>query len=156
QTLICGEGLADPELQAVALHELSHLFFYGTAPAFLPDWYAEGFAETFGGQGTFTWDGKALQTGGLFDRRPIDGLRKAPLPLRELLAADASRLLATDHDKGMRFYTESWALQRFLRGEKTAWQGRFRQWEAQCRGAVLGAPQGGASQGSATMSGRIG
>jgi hypothetical protein len=156
QTLICGDGLGDPELHAIALHELSHLFFYGTAPAFLPDWYAEGFAETFGGQGTFTWDGKALQTGGLLDRGRLDDLRKAPLPLRELLAADAAKLLATDHDKGLRFYAEAWALQRFLRGEKTPWQAKFRQWEAQCRCLVLGAPQGSAPQGNAQLSGRFG
>ena len=66
--------------------------FFGTAPAFLPDWYAEGFAESFGGQGTFTWDGKTLQTGGLLAKHRLAALQQAPLPLRELLAGSSGRL----------------------------------------------------------------
>ena len=61
QTLVSAEGLASEDLHALVLHELSHLFFFATAPAVMPDWFAEGFAETFGGQGTFDWDGKKLQ-----------------------------------------------------------------------------------------------
>ena len=143
QTLVCAEGLPDADLQAITLHELSHLFFFGTAPAFLPDWYAEGFAETFGGQGTFTWDGKTLQTGGPMARHRLLALQQEPLPLRELLAADAAALLAADQPKGLRFYAEAWALQRFLREDRNPWGARFLHWEAQCRGAVLGAPEGG-------------
>ncbi|MBI1852461.1 MAG: hypothetical protein HYR85_19135 [Planctomycetes bacterium] len=29
-------------------------------PVVMPSWYAEGFTETFGGEGTFTWDGTKL------------------------------------------------------------------------------------------------
>lgn len=142
QTLVCAEDKADEDVHALVLHELSHLYFYGTAPAAMPDWYAEGFGESFGGQGTFTWDGKTLQLGLSMRQDRIAALRLQPLPLRELFDADAATLLATDHDKGMRFYTQCWALQRFLREEKGAWRERFGYFEAQCRGALLGAPEG--------------
>jgi hypothetical protein len=143
QTLVCAEEKTDEQLHALVLHELSHLYFFGTAPAAMPDWFAEGFAESFGGQGTFTWDGETLQLGLPMRRDRIEDLQKAPIPLRELFATDAANLLITDHDKGMRFYAECWALQRFLREDKNPWQARFGYFEAQCRGAVLGAPEGG-------------
>ena len=57
------------------LHELSHLFWFGCAPVAMPDWYAEGFAESFGGQGTFTWDGAKLAIGGLMRRDEEGGPR---------------------------------------------------------------------------------
>jgi hypothetical protein len=142
QTLICAEGKGDEELRALMLHELSHLFFFGVAPAAMPDWYAEGFAESFGGQGTFTWDGKTLKVGGKMRADRIADLKTAPLPLRELLAGDALKLMVGEREKGLRFYVQSWALQRFLLEKDNPWQDRFQTWEANCRGAVLGAAEG--------------
>ena len=142
QTIVSAEGLPDAELHAMVLHELSHLFFWGTAPAAMPDWYAEGFAESFGGQGTFTWDGKQLQLGLVMQKDRLDAMRNKPLPLRELLESSAERLLGSDRDKGLRFYAQSWALQRFLRQPGGAWEKRFEHWESLCRGAVLGAAEG--------------
>lgn len=138
QTLVCAEGLAEPELQAIVLHELSHLYFFGVSPVVMPDWFAEGFAESFGGQGTFRWDGKVLVPGGPLHKDRLDEVKQAPLPLRELLAGDAAQLLATDHARGMRFYAQCWALQRFLRDIDNPWRARFRAWEAECRGALRG------------------
>ncbi|HEX5052812.1 MAG TPA: hypothetical protein VFZ65_13630 [Planctomycetota bacterium] len=139
QTLVSAEGLADEDLHALVLHELSHLFFFGASPVAMPDWYAEGFAESFGGQGTFTWDGKKLTAGGAMRRDRIDAVKQAPIPLRELLAGDAAKLLATEHEKGLRFYAQSWALQRFLLEKGNRWQDGFLVWEAQCRGSLPGA-----------------
>ena len=139
QTLVCAEGLADEDLHALVLHELSHLFWFGCAPVAMPDWYAEGFAESFGGQGTFTWDGAKLTVGGLMRRDRLDAVKKEPMPLRELLAGDAAQLLLADHGKGMRFYAQCWALQRFLLLPDGLWRERFLAWEAECRGAMPGA-----------------
>lgn len=147
QTLVCAEGLADAELHGLVLHELSHLFFFGSAPAVMPDWYAEGFAESVGGQGTFTWDGKTLTLGGSMQKERIAAVQAQPLSLRELLDADAAQLLAADHDKGLRFYAQSWALQRFLRLPDCPWNARFLHFEQKCRGQALGAPPLGAANG---------
>jgi hypothetical protein len=138
QTIVCAEGLPDPDLHAIALHELSHLFFFGVAPAAMPDWYAEGFAESFGGQGTFRWDGKELQLGDVMTKYRLDAMRQAPMPLAEFLAASAEQLLLADRDKGLRFYAQAWAFQRFLRSPDGPWSKRFAHWEALCRGMVLG------------------
>jgi hypothetical protein len=139
QTLVCAEGLAEEDVQALVLHELSHLFFFGSSPVAMPDWYAEGFAESFGGQGTFTWDGKKLALGAPMRRDRLDAIKKEPMALRELMAGDAAALLAADHKKGMRFYAQCWALQRFLLQPEGPWRERFLTWEAECRGALPGA-----------------
>ena len=94
---------------------------------------------SFGGQGTFTWDGAKLTIGGLMRRDRLDAVKKDPMPLRELLAGDAAQLLATDHAKGMRYYAQCWALQRFLLQPAGPWRERFLAWEAECRGALPGA-----------------
>jgi hypothetical protein len=142
QTIVCAEGKGDGELQSLILHELSHLFFFGTAPAAMPDWYAEGFAESFGGQGTFAWDGKVLTMGALMQRERLQAAQAALLPLRELLAADAETLWRTDRDKAVQFYTQAWAFQRFLRSADCPWREDFDAFEAQCRGGALGAVAG--------------
>jgi hypothetical protein len=142
QTIVCAEGLGEASLYALVLHELSHLFFFGTAPAAMPDWFAEGFAETFGGEGTFGWDGRTLTTGGLMERDRIAAARRVPPPLRDLLAADAEALWRTDRDAALRFYAQAWAFQRFLRSPDCRWRESFEAFEAHCRGAVLGAAAG--------------
>lgn len=139
QTIVSAEGLPDAELHGLVLHELSHLFFFGVAPAAMPEWYAEGFAESFGGQGTFAWDGKALRVGGVMQKERLDAMRAAPLPLAQFLTTNVEQLLLKDRDAGLRFYAQAWAFQRFLRLPGGAWSKRFEQWEAACRGAVLGA-----------------
>ncbi len=138
QTLVCAEGLDSGSLNALVLHELSHLYFFGSSPVAMPDWYAEGFAESFGGQGTFTWNGKELTVGGLMRSDRLDAIQKDPMTLQQVLAGNAMNLLREDHGKAMRFYAMSWALQHFLTTGKHAWQQRFHDWEAKCRGALLG------------------
>src|SRR5262245_46875307 len=153
QTIVCGRGRRADEVAALALHELTHLFFWGAAPAAMPDWYAEGFAESFGGQGTFAFDGKELKVGAPMARHRLDALQKQPMPLAELLAADAEALWQTDRDKALRFYAASWALQRFLLAPDCPWRDEFLRWEARCRGTVLG-NSAGHGAGAATGPGK--
>lgn len=142
QTIVSAEGLPDAELQGLVLHELSHLCFFGIAPAAMPDWYAEGFAESFGGQGTFTWDGKTLQLGSVMAKDRLDALRADVMPLAQFVTTSIEPLLAADRTAGLRFYTQAWAFQRFLRQPGSPWAKRFAHREAECRGAVLGAGGG--------------
>lgn len=138
QTLVSAEGLAPEDVDALVLHELAHLFFFGSAPVAMPDWYAEGFAESFGGQGTFTWDGKQLTIGGVMRRDRIDALKQAPMTLAELMAGSAEQLLAKDHPAAMRFYAQCWALQRWFLQPGNPFRARFLAWEDVCRGAMPG------------------
>jgi hypothetical protein len=65
---------------------------------------------------------------------------KLPFGLRELLEANAARLLGSDPERAHAFYAESWAFVRFLRtgaGDEVA--RRFAQWETTCRGALVDA-----------------
>ncbi len=138
-----GTAYAEGDLQAMVLHELAHLYFFGVAPAVMPDWYAEGFAESFGGQGTFTWDGTQLTIGGRMAPHRLEPLRAAPLPLRELVDVRVALLLAMDRKKGLTYYAQCWALVHFLRQPDCAWHERFAAFEAACRGKALGAPERG-------------
>lgn len=131
------------DLHAIVLHELAHLYFFGVAPAVMPDWYAEGFAESFGAQGSFVWDGKALTLGQKMSAHRLAALREGVVPLRQLVDMRAAALLARDRDKGLAFYAQCWALQHFLRQPDCAWNDRFAFFEAKCRGQALGAPEGG-------------
>lgn len=139
QTIVCAEGKGEPELHALVLHELSHLYFFGVAPAAMPDWYAEGFAESFGGQGSFTWDGKVLAVGGPLQPDRLMRVKQAPMTLAQFFAADAERLWATDRQAALDFYAQAWALQRFLRSDGCRWRQAFADWEAECRGGAVGA-----------------
>lgn len=138
-----GEMLGESELQAIVLHELSHLYFFGVAPAGMPDWYAEGFAESFGAQGTFAWDGKVLTVGGKVPAEHLAAARPHMVSLRLLVDARALILLGKDKENAAAYYVQCWALQRFLRQEDCPWRDRFAFFEAKCRGQVLGAPQPG-------------
>lgn len=75
-------------------------------------------------------------------RHRIAAAQQAPMKLRDLLAADALQLLTANRDAGLIFYTQSWALLRFLGLPDQPWCERLEQWEANCRGAVLGAQPG--------------
>lgn len=131
------------ELHALVLHELAHLYFFAVAPAVMPDWYAEGFAETFGGQGTFTWDGTVLTVGGRMATARIAAMRAALVPLRQLVDVRIAVLLAADRERALAFYAQCWALARYLRQPDCPWRERFAWFEAKCRGQSLGAPQPG-------------
>jgi hypothetical protein len=144
-TLVLSEGLGDETIEGVTLHEMSHVYQFGVTRAILPSWYCEGFAETWGGDGTFTWDGKTLRAGGKMAAFRLDPVksREGFLPLSELLGGDALDLINKDKTKAMRFYAQSWALRTFLRGpagKETA--ANFERWETFCRGASLGAEAG--------------
>ncbi|HZN39906.1 MAG TPA: hypothetical protein VFD82_13935 [Planctomycetota bacterium] len=142
QAIVCAEGCNEADLRGLFLHELTHLYDYQFAPASLPSWYAEAFAETFGGNGAYRWqDGRLEITG----RMPAEQRQKLAagldnFSLRELLAGDVGTLWAADAERARRFYVESWGLLEFLRfgaGESVA--ARFAAWEALCRGKALGA-----------------
>jgi hypothetical protein len=138
--VLCSEGATDELVLGLALHELVHLCQLTAAPAAFPSWYLEGGAEAYGGQGTFAWDGKTLTTGGKMASLRLEELRAQPLPLRELLEADALVLLARDALAARRFYAQSWAFLRFLReGAGPEIAGRLERWREQCLGSVLGA-----------------
>ena len=144
-TLVCAEGLDDASVRGVALHELTHLFQYGVTPTVMPSWYNEGFAETYGGDGTFTWDGEALAVGGPMSASLIQPLRdpKTYIPLARLLESDALTLINENRTSARVFYNEAWAFFRYLRTAAGNEIGeRFARYELVCRGAALGAKAG--------------
>lgn len=142
---ICVEDLDGETLKAVTLHEAAHLFQFATTRAVMPSWYSEGYAETFGAQGSFTWDGKELEVGGSmasFRLAPLKDPDKR-LALEELLRSDALSLVALDRDRAHLFYTQAWTFLRFLReGAAEEVRDSFRLWESRCLGAALGAQAG--------------
>lgn len=143
--VVCGESLPIESLRGMCMHELAHLFQYGVTPAVMPSWYAEGFAETWGGDGTFAWEAGRLTPGGLMAKGRVAGLL-APdgaLPLADLLRGNALQLLTAARAKGSIFYAQSWAFLRYVRtAAPPDVRARFRQWELMCRGAALGAQAG--------------
>ena len=143
--LVCAEGLPAESVRGMAMHERTHLFQYGVTPAVMPSWYSEGFAETYGGDGTFVWKDGKLEAGGMMERSRVTALAAAEnyIPLKDLVAGDALKLLALDKSKGGRFYAESWALLRYMRTSAGPdLVARFRLWEIACRGAAVGAQAG--------------
>ncbi len=145
--IVCGEGIDADALRGMCLHELTHLFHYGVTPTVMPSWYSEGFAETYGGDGTFAWEPEyaKLTAGGPMSKGRLESIRTPDgcMPLAELLAADALKTLTADRSKGMRFYTQSWAFLRYMRtAAPNPVQARFHVWELACRGAALGAQPG--------------
>lgn len=134
-------GLSDEDLRALALHELTHLFVYGITRTRMPDWYSEGFAETYGGQGCHHREGETWHFHGSMAEHRLARLRRPEhrIPLSELLAGDALTFRAQG-ERGLDFYAQSWAWLRFLRtaaGEET--REKLAYWEAVCRGKALGA-----------------
>jgi hypothetical protein len=142
--VISGEGIGVDGLRGMCLHEMSHLFMYGVTPVVMPSWYAEGFAETYGGQGTFEWKDGKLAAGGKLDSGYLAPLKaEGYIPLSDLIAGDALKLLTKDKALGRRFYSESWAFLRWLRtASAPELQARCRLWETACRGAGLGVQAG--------------
>ncbi len=149
-TVIAGEGMDAETLRGVTLHEMSHLYQYGVTPVVMPSWYAEGFAETYGGPGTFTWDGAKLVAGGLMTKSRLEPLQTDAgyIPLATLMAGDALKLINESKGGGPPFYSESWALRRWFRtAAPEDVRERFALWETMCRGAALGATVGKPNQG---------
>lgn len=144
-TLVSAEGMSEETVRGIALHELTHLFQYGVTPTVMPSWYNEGFAETYGGEGTFTWDGAKLTAGGKMDAAHVHPLRDAKnyIPLKTLLAGDALKLINAADGKARMFYNQSWAFFRYLRLHASEEiQQRFLRYELVCRGAAMGAKAG--------------
>jgi hypothetical protein len=151
--VINNEGLTADALARVALHESTHLFHFAVTPSVMPSWYSEGLAETYGGPGTFEWDGATLKAGLPLERDAWADLRDGslPIPLREMLGADGLALWASAPDKARALYAQSWAWLRFLRaaaGEATS--ERLELWEAACRGTMIGADLSDPQRGSAS------
>lgn len=139
--LVCADGLAPEILRGVCLHETTHLFTYAVTRTVFPAWYREGLADTFGGTGTFTWDGAKLTLQGLLDRSRIDALKAdgGTMPLSELLVADQLAQWKRGKDAGLAYYAQSWALLRYLRtGAGAEIATRLDQWETRCIGQALG------------------
>jgi hypothetical protein len=152
-TVIAGEGMEVETLRGVALHEMSHLYQYGVTPVVMPSWYAEGFAETYGGEGTFTWDGATLKPAGVMSGGRLEALKTDAgyLPFATLLAGDALKLINEGKGGWAPFYAQSWALRRWLRtAAPDEVRERFSLWETMCRGAALGAQQGKPNEGDTT------
>ena len=143
-TLVCGEGLDADSTREVGMHELTHLFQYGVTRAIMPSWYNEGLAETYGGEGTYTWDGQVLEAGGMMDKGHLAGLKgEGYIPLRTLLTSDALTLINEAKGKAHFFYAQSWAFLTWLRkhAEKKVRE-EFALWEMKCMGGALGAEVG--------------
>ena len=143
--LVCAEKRAPAVVQAIAMHELTHLYDYAVSRAVFPMWYTEGFAETYGGIGTFAFEEGKLEVGGEMQAYRIKPLLadRGLVPLRDMLAMDSAELLTADIEVAARFYAQSWAFLRYLRtGAGQAVANRLAIWEARCRGAAVGAEVG--------------
>jgi hypothetical protein len=143
--VVCAEGLSDARLRGAVVHEMSHLYQMGVTPVVMPSWYAEGFAETFGGDGTFAWDGKKLDAKRAMSASRLEPLKTALgfIPLDVLLGADALAEIGKGGDAANRFYAESWALRRYLQTDAPKpIVARFALWETMCRGQAIGAEPG--------------
>lgn len=142
QAIVCAEDCDEAGLRGLLLHELTHLYDWQIAPASMPNWYVEAFAESFGGSGAYRWQNGRLELTGRMSPEQRQKLAAGldGFSLRELLDADVGALWAADAERARRFYVEAWGLLEFLRfgaGEGVA--GRFAAWEAMCRGKALGA-----------------
>jgi len=144
--VLTSEALEESDLYGVFLHELAHAFHFAVSAAAMPSWYAEGLAETFGGEGTFAWTEGRLVAGGLMETDRLRTLLEegGSLPLREMLEARAIDVWNRNRAAGRAFYAQAWAFQRYLRhGATREIAERFAAWEDACRAGALGAAIGG-------------
>lgn len=130
-----GGELAREDVHALLLHELVHLFHYGTTLIRMPCWFEEGLAESYGGRRAFEWKGGKLKITGDLDRERLGRFLKpdALIEMDEFLDMDMRRLLAGSADAALLFYSQSRIFLDYLRngaGARTA--RRFRQWEEDC------------------------
>lgn len=143
--IVCAENLSKERVEAILLHELTHVYSHAISRANMPSWYEEGLAETFGGQATYEWDGKKLEVGGELASFLLDSLKdpQKRFPLSKLFRGNAVDIHAEGGDKAIRFYTQSWALLRYLREHASpSIRSQFQRWERICHGAALGAEIG--------------
>ncbi|MBK7877710.1 MAG: hypothetical protein IPJ77_18655 [Planctomycetes bacterium] len=148
--LACAEGLDERGTQALCLHELTHHDVQSVSRAVFPSWYSEAYADTFGGPGTFEWDGTKLVAGGLLPKERLERLRErdGARPIRALIETQALDAWRKGKESGFAFYAEAWAFLRYLRqGASEDVQRRFALWEDRCRGQVLGFEAGARRQG---------
>ncbi|MCP5021777.1 MAG: hypothetical protein GY930_08360 [bacterium] len=134
-------AISDGDVRALALHEVTHLFVFGFTRTRMPDWYNEGFAETYGGQGCHTLDEATFEFHQVMVPHRLARLRSGEglIPLKDLLTAKALTRRANP-EQGLDFYAQSWAFLRFLRiGAGGDARKKLELWEAICRGKALGA-----------------
>jgi hypothetical protein len=156
--VLCAEDKSLAQVQGMLLHELTHVVDYGVSPARLPEWYREGLAEAFGGQGTFRWDGERLEVGLPMERVRLAPLMEGELPwsVSAMNAIDPLTLWASDRELAQRFYAQAWALYRYLKHEAPeATRERFEEWLAMCRGTLGGPPAPGEGSSSAESAVRL-
>lgn len=138
-----GEPVTALHLQCMVLHELVHLCHFALSGSVMPGWYDEGLAETYGGRGTFEWDGKKLKKiKGLMSSHRLVALRNSPhlMKIEVLIATEAQNLLAGEREGVLSFYAQSWAFLRFLRSHAGARAARLlAEWEDECRSSPIAA-----------------
>lgn len=138
-TVVCTEGKGELEVQSLVLHELSHLAEADAFPQSMPAWYREGFAESFGGEGAFAWDGVELAIGREMVSDRLTALRSASgrWPVAEMLRIDPLSLWGGDRAEAMRFYAQSWALYRWLSHHAPPdMRARWEAWIDDCKAAA--------------------
>lgn len=124
---------AQPRLEAVALHELAHLWSFDVYASEMPSWYAEGTAEFFGNASAMRYADGKLETGlkptkAALAASVVGGVLR--VPLGDLLAGDASARINAKDGSAEHFYREAWALYWFLSTTKDErFAGRFADWE---------------------------
>ncbi len=136
--------MSDEDVRALALHELTHLFMFGITRTRMPDWYSEGFAETYGGQGCHRMEAGEYEFHQVMAPHRLAKLRAGEnvMPLKDLLTGDALALRSKSGG-ALDFYAQSWAFLRFLRtGAGKDVREKLEHWEAVCRGKALGAVLG--------------
>lgn len=139
--LACSQDDPPDVARGVVLHELTHLYGFAVSYSVFPSWYAEGYADMFGGTDTFAWDGTKLTVLGLLSRSRIEALKQdgGTMKLRDLLDADQLEQWRRGKEFGLAFYAQSWAFLRWLRSAAPDdVRERFEQWEDRCRGQALG------------------
>jgi hypothetical protein len=143
--VICREGLNEGSLQALVLHELTHLYDLSLSRAAMPDWYREGLAEQYGAPGGFEWNEaeQRLRLGGLLEEGLRSALRDSPGSVAEILGFEAIATWRGGLEEGSLGYARCWALVRYLRTAAPApVRDQFAIWQDQCYGAGLGAVAG--------------
>lgn len=144
-TVVCTADKSAHEAHSLALHELSHLADAAAFPQSMPNWFREGFAERFGGPGTFSWDGTQLTLRGDLDSERLATLRSGgkPWPIAELVRIDPLSLWGSDREQAKRYYAQAWALYRWLSSEApSSLRVRWDAWIVSCKGAKRGFPPG--------------
>lgn len=131
-------------LEEVVIHEGAHAFHDALFPGDMPCWYDEGFANTFGAEGTWKKDGEKVRCGLPLSRNRLAALvGPGFIPLERILHLDAADLWRSGDISVPRYYAEAWALYTFL---STTTDPRFRQrfddWESFTLSAGFVPPSG--------------